>query len=180
LISIDAAFKETKNSDFVSIQVWGKRNADMYLLDNDTRRMDFPKTVQAIRDIRARYPNVRQILIEDKANGSAIISTLRHEIPGIIPILPQGGKVSRVNAVSHAIESHNVWLPRIAPWVDEFIEECAAFPTGKHDDQVDAMSQALNRMLGLGAHIAVNLSARNELDPFKLFARKDKGVYDIW
>jgi phage terminase large subunit-like protein len=29
--------------------------------------------------------------------------------------------------------------------VSDFIEECAAFPNGAHDDQVDAMTQALLR-----------------------------------
>jgi len=31
------------------------------------------------------------------------------------------------------------------PWVNDFIEECAAFPNGAHDDQVDSMTQALLR-----------------------------------
>ena len=60
---------------------------------------------------------------------------------------PEGGKVARAAAASPLIEAGNVYLPhpQIAPWVMDFIEECAAFPNGAHDDQVDAMTQALLR-----------------------------------
>lgn len=86
-------------------------------------------------------------LIEDKANGSAVIQMLRHEIPGILPVNPEGGKTARAAAISTLIEAGNIFLPhpQVAPWVNDFIEECAAFPNGKHDDQVDAMTQALLR-----------------------------------
>ena len=64
-----------------------------------------------------------------------------------LPVTPEGGKVAMAAAVSPAIESGNVYLPhpQIAPWVEDFIEECASFPNGAHDDQVDAASQALLR-----------------------------------
>jgi len=73
---------------------------------------------------------------------------LKQKIEGLIPVEPQGSKVARASAVSPQIEAGNVYLPdpSIAPWVHDFIEECAAFPTGAHDDQVDAMSQALMRL----------------------------------
>ena len=66
---------------------------------------------------------------------------------GIIAVAPEGGKVARAAAVSPGIEAGNVYLPhaQIAPWVTGFIEECAAFPNGAHDDQVDAATQALLR-----------------------------------
>ncbi len=65
------------------------------------------------------------------------------KFPGLLPINPQGGKVARAHAVSPLIEAGNVYLPHPEwqPWVNDFIEECAAF--GAHDDQVDAMTQAL-------------------------------------
>ncbi|HGE5771128.1 MULTISPECIES: phage terminase large subunit [Bacillus] len=147
IMSIDATFKDEADSDFVCIQVWGKNGADMYLIDNLKARMNFPTTLQAIRNMVRKYPKAHAKLVEDKANGPAIISMLKNEIGGMIPVNPQGGKVSRVNAVSPYIESGNVYLPRQAPWVHDFVEECASFPQGKNDDQVDAMSQALNRFI---------------------------------
>ncbi len=87
------------------------------------------------------------ILVEDKANGSAVIQMLSHEIPGILPVNPGGGKVARAQAISPLIEAGNIYLPHpdYAPWVNDFIEECVSFPNGAHDDQVDAMTQVLLR-----------------------------------
>jgi predicted phage terminase large subunit-like protein len=103
--------------------------------------------MEAIRALSAKWPLARNKLVEDKANGSAVIQMLRHEIGGMIAVEPGGGKIVRANAASPQIESGNVYLPHPlrAHWVEDFIEECAAFPQGRYDDQVDAMSQALLR-----------------------------------
>ena len=153
LISVDATFKDGDDSDYVVCQVWGKVGPNMYLVDQVRARMNFPATLQTIRNLCSKYPKASVKLIEDKANGSALISVLRTQIGGVIPVNPDGGKVARVNAVSPYIESGNVYLPRTASWVHDFVEECSSFPAGTHDDQVDAMSQALNRYIYFAAEI---------------------------
>ena len=72
---------------------------------------------------------------------------LGRELPGLLPVNPEGGKIARAAAVSPLIEAGNVYLPHpdYAAWVNDFIEECAACPNGAHDDQVDAMTQVLLR-----------------------------------
>ena len=92
------------------------------------------------------HPQAKAVLIEDKANGSAIIQTLQKEL-FCIPVNPKGGKIARVNAVSPAIESGHVYVPRSAPWLEEFLNQWTIFPNGKHDDMVDSASQALNWLL---------------------------------
>jgi len=145
--SWDCAFKDLETSDFVVGQVWGRLAANCFLLHQVRARMDCPATVKAVREMSARWPYTLAKLIEDKANGPAVIQMLQHEIPGMIAVTPEGGKVARAAAVSPMIEAGNVYLPhpQIAPWVTGFIEECAAFPNGAHDDQVDAATQALLR-----------------------------------
>lgn len=145
ILSVDAAFKDTNASDYVAIGVWGRSAADKFLLDQVRDRMGFTETVKAIRDLVAKYPGARAKLIEDKANGSAVIEVLRKGIPGVIPVNPEGGKESRAAAVSPEVEAGNVYLPLSAPWVADYIEEHAAFPNGAHDDQVDQTTQALLR-----------------------------------
>src|SRR5450432_3422061 len=73
-------------------------------------------------------------------------------MPGLVPVTPEGGKVARAQAVRPQVESGNVYLPHpaLAPWVESLIDECGSFPNGKYDDQVDQMTQALNRLRGLG------------------------------
>ena len=141
--SWDCTFKDAKDSDFVVGQVWGRVRADFYLLDQVRGRMGFVATQQAIKAQKAKWPGVRAVYIEDKANGTAIIETLKHDIAGIIPVNPEGGKEARVHAISPMIEAGNVYLPEGAPWIGDFVEECAGFLNGAHDDQCDAMSQAL-------------------------------------
>ena len=144
-ISVDATFKDSDTSDFVAIEVWGKLNGDYYLIDLIKRRMDFPETLKAIRYMADKYPNKHSILIEDKANGSAIISMLKHEIGGIIAITPKESKVARANAICGIVEGGNVYLPEYADFTGEFVEEFASFPNGAHDDLVDACTQFINK-----------------------------------
>jgi predicted phage terminase large subunit-like protein len=146
ILSFDCAFKDTSTSDFVVGQVLGRKGPDFYLLDLVRGRMDFPATVQAVRSLAAKWRQARAKLIEDKANGPAVIATLKKQISGLIPVNPEGGKIARANAVAPYIEAGNVWLPipEHAPWVHDFVEECACFPNGPNDDQVDGMSQGLS------------------------------------
>ena len=147
MISVDATFKDSVTSDFVSIQVWGKLEGNYYLRYCMNSRLNFPDTVNAIMMIRSLYPDAWTILIEDKANGSAIIQTLQRSVPGVIGVNPQGGKVARVNAVSPAIESGHVFLPEGEHWVEDYLRQWSEFPAGKHDDMVDASTQCLHRMI---------------------------------
>ncbi len=145
--SWDCTFKKLDTSDFVSGQVWGRVGANKYLLYRVNERMSFTETLNAIRATSYRWPEATAKLIEDTANGPAIIDTLTAEIPGIIAVSPEGGKVARAMAIQPEVEAGNVWLPdpSIAPWVLDFIEYCVVFPNGTHDDDVDAMTQQLVR-----------------------------------
>ena len=153
IISVDAAFKDSENNDYVAIQKWGKQGKKMYLIDAIKKHLNFVDTLAAIRKMKYEDPDILFVLIEDKANGSALINVLSGEMEGVIPVKPEGGKVSRVNAVSPAIERGDVYLPRFAAFVDDYIAEFSAFPNGAHDDQVDSTSQALNRMIFVDAEV---------------------------
>jgi predicted phage terminase large subunit-like protein len=142
IISVDATFKEAKDNDYVSIQHWGKIGPNYYITDTIKKRMGFGNTCSAIKTMKAQHPNTT-IIIEDKANGSAIVETLRREISGVVAVNPQGGKEARAMAITGVIEGGNVFVPRFAAWLEDFLSECAAFPSGAHDDQIDSMSQAL-------------------------------------
>lgn len=147
VISWDMTFKGTDRSDFVVGQVWGAKDGCFYLLDQVRGQWDFVKTVEMFERLSEKHPEATRKLIEDKANGSAVISTLKKHVTGIIPITPKESKEARAYAVSTLWEAKNVYLPPSysGDWVDiEFIPELLAFPAGAHDDQVDAMTQALN------------------------------------
>lgn len=153
VISVDAAFKSTDTGSRVGMFAIAGKGALRFILANWTRPMTFGQTCQAIRNLMKEYPKCSRILIEDKANGPAIIDTLREEFAGIIAVNPEGGKESRASAIQPAVESGNIYLPEGAPWLDSFVTEFAMFPAAEHDDQVDAVSQALIYM-NQGADVA--------------------------
>lgn len=147
--SWDCTFKDAESSDYVVGQVWGRIGANKYLFDQTRGKMNITATIQAIRNMSAKWPQATAKIVEDKANGPAVIQLLKGEVPGLIPVNPEGGKIVRAQAVAPQIEAGNVFIPdpSIAPWINDFVEETAVFPNGAHDDQVDAMSQALARFL---------------------------------
>ena len=143
IISVDATFKDSKKSDFVSIGVWGKIGANMYLIYKVKERMDFVATCDAIETICYQFPKATGKYIEDKANGSAIISMLNRKIGGFIGITPRESKEARAQAVLPLFEAGNIYIYE-GKEGDELIEEAAQFPLGAHDDDVDMMTQAVN------------------------------------
>lgn len=154
--SWDCSFKDSKASksgvpDYVVGQIWGRKGAGKYLLDQIRGRLGFSATIRAIQSMTQKWPQARAKLIEDKANGPAVIDVLKDKIPGLIAVEPQGDKIARLQAVSPDFEAGNIYLPSptIAVWVSDYIEELVSFPTATNDDQVDATSQALIR-LGTG------------------------------
>ncbi len=148
-------------------QVWARMGAHFLLGDQVRGRMDCPGTVKAVRELTAKWPGTVAILIEDKANGSAVIQMLQYEIAGILPVNPSGGKIARAQAISSLVEAGNVYLPHphYAPWVSDFIEECAQFPNGAHDDQVDAMTQALLRWHMAQPEVVIYRIPRVQISP---------------
>ena len=174
MVSVDAAFKDGDQNDYVSIQVWGKLGNNYYLRYCLNQHLDFPGTIAALRTVKQLFPGAKTVLIEDKANGSAIIQTLRKEM-FCIPINPQGGKVSRVNAIAPAIESGHVFLPdrEQTPWVETFIDQFTVFPNGAHDDIVDAASQCLNRMI-----FSTGTPQPKELPVEERYVRKEESTFN--
>jgi len=146
--SWDFATKDKTTSDFTVGQVWGVTGANKYLVHQVRGRFSFPIALQKLIEVSKQYPQAHKKLIESKANGPAIVQTLKDTISGLIEIEPRGDKVARLNAVSPDFESRNVYLPdpQIAPWVRDYVKELCDFPAGANDDQVDATSQALDEL----------------------------------
>jgi len=144
--SWDMTFKGTDGTDFVVGQVWGRKGAREYLLDQVRGRMSFTATLDAFRALTRRWPQAHRKLVEDKANGSAVENVLKREIGGIILVNPKGGKLARAYAAQPYQEAGNLVIPdpEVFPWVEEFINELGQFPDGDNDDQVDAATQAIN------------------------------------
>lgn len=174
-ISVDAAFKGTDTSDYVVIQVWYTAGPNHYLVDQVRARMDFVQTVAALEGVCKRYPKALLKLIEDKANGPAIVAVLKPKFSGLVEVTPDGGKVARAHSVEPLFAGGNVWFPdpvaaryedgrRGAPWVPAIKTELLSFPVGANDDQVDALTQYL-RHVALGSYASKLKAAVDKANP---------------
>lgn len=159
--SWDCTFKDTDGTDFVVGQAWGKLGANSYLLEQIRARMSFSETVKSVILLRDRWTGTTEILIEDKANGPAVIDVLKAQVPGIIAIEPDGSKLARAHAITWIWEAGNILIPyeQIVSWVRGFITEITMFPAAAHDDQVDAMTQALRRLYPLYGRLQISQAA---------------------
>ena len=143
-LSVDLSFAD--RGDYNAYTVWGSKGADHYLLDLVHLRQAFIDQVKTFEMLCKKWPKVRVKLVEQAANGAALIDTLKRKIPGIIAVRPEGSKQLRVDSVAPLIEAGNVHLPTpdAKPWVEILTQEFSAFPTGAHDDVVDSVSQFLH------------------------------------
>lgn len=130
-----------------SIQVWvlDVVNVKAYLVDETWDTLSFPETLDVIRSYYSKYPIV-QCLIENKANGPAVIQVLSQQFNGIKPITPGRSKIARAGAIAPYAEAGKVFVAK-GKMGDEFLDRLERFPATGTDDSVDAFSQM---MLELG------------------------------
>jgi predicted phage terminase large subunit-like protein len=150
-------------SDPVSLGAWGRSGPNNYLLDRVNEKLDMFETAEALTKMAAEYPNARGKLIEYAANGPYVMAILRRSMDGLIPVTPEGSKVSRVITAARTDKARdaralsmevlfragNVLVPhpllaKAKGWdVWEYVAEICGFPNAPHDDDVDMTSQAL-------------------------------------
>jgi predicted phage terminase large subunit-like protein len=153
--SWDLALKDNQTNDYSVGQVWGRKGANLYLLNQVRGHYSLSKIQTYMKQFAAQYPQALAKIVEDSAMGPAIKQTLTHEVPGIIPFTAKGTKRSRLDAIEPVFRSHNIFVPTredgsTPRWVWDFIEELVQFPKGANDDQVDAATQAVSHMLPSG------------------------------
>jgi len=118
------------------------KTGTIWVLDLVRGRWEVPDPQRkVIEAVRRHQP--KATLIEDHASGTALQQALKQQRFKTIAIKPKGDKVMRMHAHTAALEGGKVLLQKDAPWLDDFRYEVLAFPKGKHDDQVDALSQLM-------------------------------------
>jgi predicted phage terminase large subunit-like protein len=142
--SWDTAYQANASSDFSCCTTWGFADSGYYLVSCWRGRVEFPELKKRMKWLADEW-NPAQILVEDRASGQSAIQELKYAttLP-IIPIKVDRDKESRARASTGVIEAGKVFLPESAPWLNDYVDELAAFPNGVNDDAVDSTSQALN------------------------------------
>jgi predicted phage terminase large subunit-like protein len=152
LQSWDTAFEKTQRADYSAGTTWGIFSCEednfapnIILLNTYKKRVEFPDLK---RDVMREYNEYEpdSLIVEKKASGAPLIYDLRAMGIPVQEYTPSKGqdKIARLNSVSDIIASGKVWVPRTR-WAEELVDEVAAFPSGEHDDLVDATTLALMR-----------------------------------
>jgi predicted phage terminase large subunit-like protein len=148
IVSWDTAMSAGELSDYSACVVLQVKGEAAYVLDVQRNRLEYPDLRRKVIDMHRRWRSVTSsyaLLIENKGSGMSLIQDLKNDGIRAIEIKPTGDKIMRMNAHTARIEAGYVHLPSRASWLDEFRKEIMAFPATKYDDQVDALSQALDR-----------------------------------
>jgi predicted phage terminase large subunit-like protein len=160
VISVDPAAKKTERGSNYGILVVAGQDQRRFILDDRSQRGDILEILAVLKELVARWKPGR-ILIEAKAAGPDLITLFEEQLAAgeivdsngrsvmvvVEPVEPgTADKEMRLDAVIPYIEQGAVHLMEGAPWVEEFIQELAEFPSGARDDRVDAISQVLNHI----------------------------------
>jgi predicted phage terminase large subunit-like protein len=176
----DTAFEKNNRADYSAGTTWGIfYNDEDHSLPNIVLLNTYKKRVEWIelkRDVFAEYNEWEPdgVLVEKKATGAPLIYELRAMGIPVQEYTPSRGqdKIARLNSVSDIIASGKVWLPRTR-WAEELVDEIGAFPSGEHDDLVDATTLALMRFRA-GGFLRLPSDEKEEV---KLFKRRDAAFY---
>jgi predicted phage terminase large subunit-like protein len=144
--SWDVAMSTGANNDYSVCTTWLAQGADAFLIDVFRKRLEYPDLRRMVAEL-ATQRGAETILIEEAGPGLSMLQDLRTSFPGNLPrpigIKPLGSKIDRMVQQSAKIEGRQVHLPKNAPWLADFLQELLSFPNGRHDDQVDSVSQFL-------------------------------------
>jgi predicted phage terminase large subunit-like protein len=152
LMSFDCAFEAKQTADYSAMTLWGvwyneeEMEESVILLDAWRGKLEFPELkAKALELYKEHEPD--SVIIEKKASGGPLIYELRKMGIPVQEFTPSRGndKIARLNAIVDVFASGKVWAPD-KRWAEDVIEETASFPNGRHDDYVDTLSQALNRI----------------------------------
>jgi predicted phage terminase large subunit-like protein len=160
IISWDTAMSEKELASYSVAVVVQVRGETVYVLDVIRKRVEYPELRRKVIALHRQWRNAcdsYSLLIENKGSGMGLIQDLEREHIHAIAINPEGDKTMRMNNQTGQIEAGSVFLPRRAPWLDDFRRELCAFPGGRYNDQVDAFSQALRRAFEPRRHIKVGV-----------------------
>jgi predicted phage terminase large subunit-like protein len=145
----DTAYTGKKENDPSVILAFVEKDNEITITNVAVVRYEFPELLNFLPTfVKQNGGNQNsRMYIEPKATGKSIVQSLKRNsmINVIEDIAPDTDKVARLSGVLPIIESRRVKLLRGA-WNENFLTECLAFPNSKHDDQVDCLIMAINKL----------------------------------
>ena len=145
--SWDTGFKKGEANAYSVGQTWGEAENGFYLLDQIRERLEYPELKRAVLAFYEKH-RPALVLVEDKASGQSLVQDLKRgsALPLLGVAVAEGDKSLRAHTVSPLVEAGKVFLPEVAPWVSDFLDELSRFPNSAFADQTDALTQALHNI----------------------------------
>jgi predicted phage terminase large subunit-like protein len=141
----DLAISEKSTADYtvgVTIGLDPKTN-DLYVLDLVRGRFDFNRTLAEL-DRAAQEWRPLVVAIEQVAYQAAALQEARRRfLHPLMGVKVTRDKVSRAMLLADKIDAGQVFAPKDAPWWRDLETEWLSFPSGSHDDTIDACGVAL-------------------------------------
>jgi predicted phage terminase large subunit-like protein len=139
----DTAYTDKEANDPTAGIAYVKKGDDYYVLECRAEWLEFLEQTKFILDFCSDNGyTVRSLArVEPKATGKSIVQVLKRQtkLNIVESEPPKDSKIARVNSIAARLEAGRVLLPKGQAWVAGFLDECAAFPNGAHDDRVDCL-----------------------------------------
>lgn len=143
---VDSAYTDKQSNDPTGIVIAGEHENSLLVRYAGQHWLEFPELLNKLSEIRLKY-RTNRLFVEPKSTGKSIVQTLKKQGLNAIELEPSSdGKLTRVNAVSPIVEAKRVVLMEDT-WNVLFLDECTSFPLGSHDDMLDCMCYAINKLL---------------------------------
>jgi predicted phage terminase large subunit-like protein len=142
VLSWDIALSEREAADYSACVVLLNRGDLYYVLDVIRGKFPFDRLKDKIIEVYERYGKTASLVIEEGGISHGLIQSLREKHINVVDYKPKGDKAERLISQIDLFVGGSILLPKDAPWLDAFVAELLSFP-GRHDDQVDALTQGL-------------------------------------
>jgi predicted phage terminase large subunit-like protein len=139
VLSCDPAGKAGIHNDYTAITVVGLREKSLHVLEVSRGHWTVMQMREQIVGLAAQW-QVDVVIVEDTSSGMGLIQLLK-EVPrlDVVGRKPDTDKVTRMSRQQGRFEAGRILLPTEALWLADFENELLAFPSGRYDDQVDAL-----------------------------------------
>lgn len=164
VITVDATFGENaQTTDRCGIEVWARVDNKYWLIEFVNKKLSYPDLRTVVKNLALKYENYWAIVIEEAANGCALIDDMRLVFPRVIGVKPQGkSKRERAQMILPVYQGGQIMIPStdLCPNISEFVIELARFSgtqKNEKDDLVDAMVMAITYFEQFGFMLGATL-----------------------
>lgn len=148
--TVDLATSTKTSADWTVVSIWAiSPSGDLILLDRARKRVSEESHFELVQAARSRWHGPYDVVyVESRMFGTTLVYAAGQSGIPIQELKADVDKFTRALPASDLVRQHRVWIPGQAPWLDEWLDEHAEFPTGTHDDQVDTTAYAARVAFG--------------------------------